>query len=243
MADLDDLNTNVVIGNLGRLAQLRQQRELQEKQERERKGVCPCPHCGGGVPQKGVAACMHCGRNLHWHNGYCGTSNEHAQKLAAQAARKAAIEQTLLPLRRDKRVMIDEHSVTVTSSSVIINTIELPLRDVTSVRFVEHAKDMSGLAAFLKWLVWLFALPGLFVALYAIFNPYRVIEEPLAFLFFVGVTAFVIWLGKKAESSMLGPAKYACNIAFDDNSAVIFSNDRDFLERLVKQISSVIVSA
>ena len=58
MADLDDLNRNIILGNLGNLAQLQTQREqLQrlEEQERQRRGVCPCPHCGGGVPQRDVA--------------------------------------------------------------------------------------------------------------------------------------------------------------------------------------------
>jgi hypothetical protein len=92
MADLDDLNRNIMLGNLGKLAQLQQQREqleLLEKHERQRRGVCPCPHCGGGVPQRDVAVCMHCQRALYWHKGFCGVSIEQARHFAQVATDKA----------------------------------------------------------------------------------------------------------------------------------------------------------
>ena len=71
--------------HLQRLDQRKQTQEIQKllkEQARQRKGVCPCPHCGAGVPQVGVAVCMHCGRDLFWSNGECGATKVQAQKLA-----------------------------------------------------------------------------------------------------------------------------------------------------------------
>ena len=45
---------------------LKEQNKLAAEQARQRKGVCPCPHCGGGIPQVGVAVCTHCRRDLFW---------------------------------------------------------------------------------------------------------------------------------------------------------------------------------
>ena len=48
------------------LAALRQQREQQSR------GVCACPHCGGGLPKIGVSVCMHCQRDLVWYKTVVG---------------------------------------------------------------------------------------------------------------------------------------------------------------------------
>ncbi len=48
------------------LAALRQQREQQSR------GVCGCPHCGGGLPKIGVSVCMHCQRDLVWYRTVVG---------------------------------------------------------------------------------------------------------------------------------------------------------------------------
>lgn len=110
MADLDDLNRNIMLGNLGKLAQLQQQREqleLLEKHERQRRGVCRCPHCGGGIPQEGVAVCMHCRRDLHWHKGFCGASIEQArqeqQRVSEGQQRVSEERQRVSALRRKAR--------------------------------------------------------------------------------------------------------------------------------------------
>lgn len=64
---------------------LKEQNKLAAEQARQRKGVCPCPHCGGGVPQVGVAVCMHCRRDLFWVAGSCGATQEDATQLANKA--------------------------------------------------------------------------------------------------------------------------------------------------------------
>jgi hypothetical protein len=64
---------------------LKEQNKLAAEQSRQQKGVCPCPHCGGGVPQVGVAVCMHCRRDLYWNAGLCGATQEDATKLANKA--------------------------------------------------------------------------------------------------------------------------------------------------------------
>lgn len=70
---------------------LKEQNKLAAEQTRQQRGVCPCPHCGGGVPQVGVAVCMHCRRELYWVAGLCGATQEDATKLAnnAQVAEQA----------------------------------------------------------------------------------------------------------------------------------------------------------
>jgi hypothetical protein len=78
-------------------------RQLLEEQERQRKGVCPCPHCGGGIPKVGVSACMHCGRDLHWLGRCCGKSMAHAQQLARAAAEQAALQQKLLQKEKSRK--------------------------------------------------------------------------------------------------------------------------------------------
>lgn len=64
---------------------LKKQNKLAAEQARQQKGVCPCPHCGGGVPQVGVAVCMHCRRDLFWVAGLCGATQEDATRLANKA--------------------------------------------------------------------------------------------------------------------------------------------------------------
>jgi len=64
---------------------LKEQNKLVAEQTRQQKGVCPCPHCGGGVPQVGVAVCMYCRRELYWVAGLCGATQEQATKLANNA--------------------------------------------------------------------------------------------------------------------------------------------------------------
>jgi hypothetical protein len=92
--DWDQINA---MGQIAGMRQREQQqreaaalRRLLEEQERQRKGVCPCPHCGGGVPQEGVKVCMHCRRELHWQAGHCGATIAEARRLADKAAASRA---------------------------------------------------------------------------------------------------------------------------------------------------------
>lgn len=70
-------------------------RRLLEEQERQRRGVCPCPHCGGGIPKVGVSVCMHCRRELHWNGASCGATKAQAQQIATAAAQQVASEKRL----------------------------------------------------------------------------------------------------------------------------------------------------
>jgi hypothetical protein len=92
---LDAFGDVVASGQRRRLAEQQRKesealRTLLEKQARERKGVCPCPHCGGGIPQIGVKICMHCRHELHWANNCCGVTPEEAKRLAREAAKSDA---------------------------------------------------------------------------------------------------------------------------------------------------------
>lgn len=53
-----------------------QLRNLAAQLERQRRGVAPCPHCGGGLPQIGVGVCMHCREKLAWYQTLVGKGGE-----------------------------------------------------------------------------------------------------------------------------------------------------------------------
>lgn len=81
---------------------LKEQNKLAAEQTRQQKGVCPCPHCGGGVPQVGVAVCMHCRRELYWVAGLCGATQEDATTLAnrARLAEQSRVREKVESARR-----------------------------------------------------------------------------------------------------------------------------------------------
>jgi hypothetical protein len=101
--DWDQINAMGQVAGMRQRQQLSEQqkreaealRSLLEEQERQRRGVCPCPHCGGGIPQKGVTVCMHCRHDLHWKDGHCGATSAEAQRLAQEAQRLAQKAATL----------------------------------------------------------------------------------------------------------------------------------------------------
>ena len=83
--------------HLQRLQQQRKTSEIRrllEQEARQRRGVCPCPHCGGGIPQVGASVCMHCRRELYWQAGFCAATIEKARELAKNAAKALAAEET-----------------------------------------------------------------------------------------------------------------------------------------------------
>lgn len=100
-------------------ALLQEQKALLREQERRARGVCPCPHCGGGIPAVGVSACMHCTRPLFWNNGFVAGTQEAANRAAAaqreqaaQAAQAAAARQEREKARQEEWVRSSDASFT-----------------------------------------------------------------------------------------------------------------------------------
>lgn len=141
------------------------------------------------------------------------------------------------------QILLNEESMQVTSTTVLVDGTRFPLRNITSVAFVDRTQSLvrSGIAC--KWLIWLFALPGLFVLPVIVTNPGRVLESPISFLFLVGMTLLALWLGPKSEKHLLSCPRYACNLTSGNQSAMLLSNDRGLIERAVSSINTAIDTA
>ncbi len=141
-------------------------------------------------------------------------------------------------------ILLNENSVQVTSTTVLVNGTRFPLRNISSVSFLDQTRELEHRGTVVKWLIWLFASPGLIcLPFVVVIDPGRVLEMPVPFLFLVGMTVFAIWLGKKLETMMLARPRYACNITSGNQAAVLLSNDRDLVERVVASINTAIDTA
>ncbi len=142
------------------------------------------------------------------------------------------------------QILLNEESVQVTSTTVLVDGTRFPLRNITSVAFVDRTQSLVRSGIVSKWLIWLFALPGLFILpVGVVINPGRVLEVPISILCLVGITLFALWLGPKSEKQLLSCPRYACNLTSGNQSAILLSNDRGLIERAVSSINTAIDTA
>ena len=166
---------------------LKEQNKLAAEQTRQQKGVCPCPHCGGGVPQVGVAVCMHCRRDLYWVAGLCGATQEDATKLAnkarlaeqARARTKADAAQRWEETcrrwdadapRREQEKKEKEHRERIRGARLMVRAaaclIGIMLPIVATIYYVETGKVFPVVIAFVAGpaLLWLGTKAGFLIA-------------------------------------------------------------------------------
>lgn len=151
---------------------LKEQNRLAAEQARQRKGVCPCPHCGGGVPQVGVAVCMHCRRELHWVAGSCGATQEDATKLANKA-RLTEQARVRKQAESDRRWEADA-----------------PRREEAK-KEKEHRERMGCAVGAVAWLLGI-------MLLIVVLDASKRTGNPFPFLIALVVGPTLIWLGTKA---------------------------------------------
>jgi hypothetical protein len=83
--DNDDL------GNLIGMNQRNQTNQRLRRLEQQRRGVGPCPYCGGGLPKLGVSVCMHCQKDLVWYKNVVGKPGQEALCKSQYTKKQASV--------------------------------------------------------------------------------------------------------------------------------------------------------
>jgi len=135
-------------------------------------------------------------------------------------------------------------SVEITPTIIRVNETRFPIRNITSVSFVDLSGNFALPGVVLKWCFWMFAIPVLIYMLLGILvSPLGILGKPLSLLLWTGMTYFALWLGKQLESWFQTLSPYACEITCGDHSVSLHSSDRILVERAIASIVNAIENA